>query len=410
MLLALSLFMSGSKEPFVRSDQYELSLETKPQSSFAMNASNRSSFLCPPLNGSTLLFSEFKYSTLTKPGVEVAFWVLAILAIILNALVIAARCRYSRYRTSPLSLFLVNLAASDFLLATGKIFFLVAAQLVTSWCDEATDTTKNLCYGAHILSNISISMTSLMWLAVSSFAFKEIVGCLCCSISPTSKRSTSAILLILWLFSVAYAVYMTLSYTRVQNFTIEYGGRSFLNWHTCWAYDMAPSGDEAAARRDLILLSFYAAIVIVVIVLYLTVVIVVYCTTKAKETQFRSRLGWTLMTAILFAVPLVLVQLVWNYLLVLNADELGDLLERSYAKNLGIAADFSLISVALLTPLQFTVLTKICWQNLFGFSCKCLLSERDHRFPPTSLVDETASIFTDESNTRGSVLSSWELQ
>ena len=374
-----------------------------------MNASNRSAFLCPPLNGSTVQFSEFKYTTLTKPGVEVAFWVLAISAVFLNALVIAARC-HSRYRTSPLSLLFVNLAASDLLLATGKIVFLVTAQLVTSWCDEATDTTKNLCYGAYILSNISISMTTLMWIAVSSFAFREIVGCFCCSISPTSKRSTGAILFILWLFSVAYAVYMTLSYSRVQNFTIEVGGRSFLNWHMCWAYDMAPSGDEAAARRDLILMSFYAAIVIAVIVLYLTVVIVVYCTAKAKETQFRSRLGWTLMTAILVELPLVFVQIAWNFLLVLNADELGDLLQRSYATNLGIAADFSIISVALLTPLLFTVLTAICWQNLFGLSCNCLLSERDHRFHPTSLVDETASIFTDESNTRRSHLSSWELQ
>ena len=338
-----------------------------------------------------------------------AFWVLAISAVFLNALVIAARCRYSRYRTSPLSLLLVNLAASDFLLATGKIFFLVTAQLATSWCDEATDTTKNLCYGGFILSNISIAMTTLMWLAVSSFAFREIVGCFCCSITPTSKRSTGAILFILWLFSVAYAVYMTLSYTRVHNFRIEVGGRSFLSWHMCWAYDMAPSDDEAA-RRDLILLSFYTAIVIAAFVLYLTVVIVVYCTTKAKETQFRSRLGWTLIMAILVAVPLVFVQIVWNFLLLLNADELGDLLERSYATNLGIAADFSTISVALWTPLQFTVLTTICWKNLFGLSCKCLQSERDHRFPPTSLVDETASIFTDESNTRGSILSSWELQ
>ena len=267
-----------------------------------------------------------------------AFWVLAISAVFLNALVIAARCRYSRYRTSPLSLLLVNLAASDFLLATGKIVFLVTAQLVTSWCDEATDTTKNFCYGASILSNISISMTTLMWIAVSSFAFREIVGCFFCSISPTSKRSTGGILFILWLLSVAYAVYMTLSYTQVQNVTIEVGGRSFLNWHVCWAYDMAPSDDEAAARRDLILISFYAAIVIAVIVLYLTVVIVVYCTTKAKETQFRSRLGWTLMTAILVDF----VQIAWNFLLVLKADELGDLLQRSYATNLGTAADFRL--------------------------------------------------------------------
>ena len=204
-----------------------------------MNVSNRSAFLCPPLNGSTVQFLEFKYSTLKKTGVEAAFWALAISAIFLNALVIAARCRYSRYRTSSVSLLLVNLAASDFLLATGKIVFLVTTQLVTSWCDEATDTTKNLCYGVHILPNISISMMILLWLAVSSFALREIVGCFCCSISPTSKHSTSAILFILWLFSVAYAVYMTLSYTRVHNFTIEVGGRLFLNWHTCWAYDMA---------------------------------------------------------------------------------------------------------------------------------------------------------------------------
>ena len=56
--------------------------------------------------------------------------------------------------------------------------------------------------------------------------------------------------------------------------------------------------------------------------------------------------------AILVAVPLVFLQIVWNFLLVLNADKLGDLLERSYATNLGIAADFLIISVSLLTPLQ----------------------------------------------------------
>ena len=151
-----------------------------------LNVSN--STVCPSLNDSAAQFSELKYSTLTKPGVEASFWTVAVLAAFLNILVIVARCRTARHRTSPLSMLLINLATSDFLLATGKILYLITARIVASWCSETTVVSKSLCFAAYLLSNMSCSMTTLTSATIASFGFKEIVGCCCCSSGRNSKR------------------------------------------------------------------------------------------------------------------------------------------------------------------------------------------------------------------------------
>ena len=355
------------------------------------------STVCPSLNDSAAKFSQFKYSTLTKPGVEASFWTLAVLAAFLNVLVIVARCRSARHRTSPLSMLLINLATSDFLLATGKILYLITARIVASWCSETTVMSKSLCFAAYLLSNMSCSMTTLTSATIASFGFKEIVGCCCCSSGRNSKRQVLVILTFTWLISIAYAAAM-IKNDGSHLTSIEINGSSFIDWHICWVYDMAPAHNATAAHRDIATICAYFVFVFGITALYSTIVSVVYCTSKAKDTQFRSRLGWTLMTTVFISVPLVSVQIIWNLLLISNADDLGKFLKHKFATYLGIVADFSLLSVALLNTLLFTILTVTCWHNLFGLRCRSCFRRRDLRFEATSLVDETSSVFPDTSN------------
>ncbi|XP_065843515.1 uncharacterized protein [Oscarella lobularis] len=364
---------------------------------------NGTSFCSSLVTDSTARFSELKYTTVIRPGIEESLWTLAILAAFFNALVIAARCKTSHYRTSSLSVLLINMAASDLVLAIGKVLFLANARLVVHWCDEATTTMKRLCYVSYVFSNISSAMTALLSMTIASIGFKEIVGCFCCrdSFRNTSNRRPIAVILsVNWLLSITYATLMTITNRRDVTL-IEIGGRSFLDWHVCWANDMAPSAHRFSFYRDIVTIVCYFFVVIAVTCLYTTIVSVVYYTRKAKETQFRSRLGWTIMTTVFVSVPLVLVQLVWNSLLVWNTGDLEGFLHNDYTTYLGTVSNFSLLSVAMVNPLLFTLLAMTCWRKIFN-TCRCCSRERDVDIDSTSshpaLVEEMTPIFTDGSS------------
>ena len=132
----------------------------------------------------------------------------------------------------PLSMLLINLATSDFLLATGKILYLITARIVASWCSETTVMSKSLCFTAYLLSNMSCSMTTLTSATIASFGFKVIVGCCCCSSGRNSKRQVFVILTFTWLISIAYAAAM-IKNDRSHLTSIEINGSSFIDWHIC---------------------------------------------------------------------------------------------------------------------------------------------------------------------------------
>eukprot|EP00118_Oscarella_pearsei_P019083 m.199858 g.199858 ORF g.199858 m.199858 type:complete len:419 (+) comp39580_c0_seq4:590-1846(+) len=346
------------------------------------------------------VFSYFKYTTVTHSGVKSSLWIILLLAVISNVGVIIHRGRWRGKRggkdrqMTSLSILLINLAASDLFIAIGKILFLAAVQTTNSWCEEATEGTKRLCFGAFLFSTVACSMTMLMVVTVAALFFKELVGC-CKQPRNTSRLTIGVIVLVDWILSIVYFVFHR-AFSFSEDVTLP-GGTKINNWHNCWAYDTA--ADSALHRiRDLVSISFILFGCFMVGLLFLASLASVYYKNIKWTSQFRSRIGFTLISVTVTSLVLGILQTSWSLYFVIHSSEVKDLIHHPRIQRTAIAVSFFTPFLSLLNPLLFTVFTTSCWTAVKAQFCPRKVFEFTNSNSEPRRVDETTNLFPELSD------------
>ena len=295
-------------------------------------------------------FSYLIYTSTAATWKTVTLAVLSVLALVLNSIVIAWRCRGRNRRTNH-SILAINLALSDILIAVTSCLRIAATMTANSWCQTGNMLSAWLCDVAfHIGDAASITSVTFLF-TIALFGFKEIVG-YCGKRRETSKCTVLSVVVLQWTIAI------------VSTFGLHHPGLTWnknhsVNWMNCGMFVVLPY-NKIQVKTGFVKTLGSLLIIFVGAFLYFRILFVAR---KRKITDQNIR--FRLLNLVVVSGALGLLLIAWGLYVLANAN-------RDYTtlgKNKSFLLVFQTVGLllpilAVLNPFLYTFVTKASLEKI----------------------------------------------
>ena len=296
-------------------------------------------------------FSYLIYTSTAATWKTVTLAVLSVLALVLNSIVIAWRCRRRNRRTNH-SILAINLALSDILIAVTSCLRIAATMAANSWCQTGnTLLSAWLCDVAFLIGTAASETSVIFIFTIALFGFKEIVGC-CGKTRETSKCTVLSVIVIEWITAIALTI-------GLHHPGPTWNTNHSVNWINCGMFVILPY-NELQLKTGIVKTLGSLLIIFVGAFLYFKILLVAR---KRKVTDQKIR--FRLLNLVVVSGALGLLLITWSFYVLVNAK--SDY--ATLAKNKGFLLTFQTLGLllpllAVLNPFLYTFVTKASLEKI----------------------------------------------